>query len=106
MENNYIDREIQQRILGNLVNGLIIDVRLENKVCKTEEDIRKFLPSLKDLVNRDMVDWHPSDKNTPKDESVPYGKCLRMYHIARPDFTELINYFKKLAIKIRSKFYH
>ena len=100
------DKDLRQRILRYLVEHPCNDIALECHVCKTEAEVEKFHSVLEDMVNNKLIDWHPLDKNTPKDESVPYGELARMYHIARPDFTELINYFKKLAVKIRSKFYH
>ena len=100
------NKDLKQRILNNLVEGRSNDVALKCDVCKSETEARKFYSVLENMVNNKKIDWHPLDKNTPKNESVPYGKFLRLYHIARPDFTELINYFKRLAVKIRSKFYH
>jgi hypothetical protein len=100
------DKDLKQRILDDLKLGPKSDVALECDVCKTEAEAEKFYSVLEEMVKDKVIDWHTFDRNTPKNESVPYGEFLRMYHIARPDFTELINYFKKLAIKIRSKFYH
>ena len=100
------DKGIKQRILKQLLDGPTSDVALECDVCKTETEAEKFYGVLEEMVNNKVIDWHTFDKNIPKNESVPYGEFMRMYHIARPDFTELINYFKRLAVKIRSKFYH
>jgi hypothetical protein len=101
------NKDLNQRILNYLVkHPSSNDVALKCGVCKTEAEEEKFYNVLEKMVNDKTIGWHPTDKKIPKDESVPYGKFLRTYHIARPDFTELINYFKKLAIKIRSKFYH
>ncbi len=100
------DKGIKQRILKQLLDGPSNDIALECDVCKTEAEAEKFHSVLEEMVNNKVIDWHPVDKNIPKDELVPYRKFMRMYHIARPDFTELINYLKGLVIKIRSKFYH
>ena len=100
------DKDLKQRILKHLVEGPSNDVALECGVCKSETEAKKFHSVLEDMVNNKVIDWHSLDKNILKDGLVPYGKFLRIYHIARPDFIELINYFKRLATKIRSKFYH
>ncbi len=58
------NKSLKQRILDDLRNGITNDVALEYEVCKTEGDVRKFLPSLKDLVSRNLVDWHPANLKT------------------------------------------
>ena len=105
MEQNK-DKDLKQRIIKYLVKGPSNDVSLECDVCKSEDEANRFYSVLEEMVNNKVIDWHPYDKNTSKDELVPYGKFLRRYHIARPDFSEITNYFKKLAMKIKSKLYH
>ncbi len=104
----YYSLDKEKEVRYALVWGSMSDTKLLIKCNISEGEEQKYFKKVLDGMVGKCIDWYVYEKpeGTPKDESIPFGKSKRIYHMVRPEFVkryQLWCYERSIAKKISSK---